>query len=188
MDRRLSPNLRVPYLGEPQGRWRTLTFLAVLRCDRLDAPCVVDGSINGASFLAYVEQVLVPTLRPRDIVVMDNLGSHKRQAIRRSIRAADAKLFLLPPYSPDFNPIEKIFASSRPRCEKAPNEPSRRRGNASARSATHSPPQKVSTTSKTPAMCKLKQTCSKQRRFRTGTSSRTAHDAGCRAGRIRPCG
>jgi transposase len=94
----------------PHGRWRTLTFLAALRCDRLDAPCVVDGPINGASFLAYVEQVLVPTLRPGDIVVMDNLGSHKRQAIRRAIRAAGAKLFFLPPYSPDLNPIEQAFA------------------------------------------------------------------------------
>jgi transposase len=94
----------------PHGRWRTLTFLAALRRDRVDAPCVVDGPINGQSFLAYVEQVLVPTLRPGDIVVMDNLGSHKRRAIRRAIRAIGAKLLFLPPYSPDLNPIEQVFA------------------------------------------------------------------------------
>jgi transposase len=93
----------------PHGHWHTLTFLAALRCDRLDAPCVIDGPINGESFLAYVEQVLVPTLKPGDVVIMDNLGSHKRQAIRRAIRAG-AKLFFLPPYSPDLNPIEQVFA------------------------------------------------------------------------------
>ena len=94
----------------PQGNWRTLTFLAALRCDRIDAPCVIDGPINGESFLAYVEQVLVPTLRPGDIVIIDNLGSHKGKAVRRAIRAAGAKLFFLPPYSPDLNPIEQVFA------------------------------------------------------------------------------
>ena len=94
----------------PQGRWRTLTFLAALRCNRIDAPCVIDGPINGESFLAYVEQVLVPTLKPGDIVIIDNLGSHKGKAVRRAIRAAGAKLFFLPKYSPDLNPIEKFFA------------------------------------------------------------------------------
>jgi transposase len=94
----------------PHGRWRTLTFLAALRCDRIDAPCVIDGPINGQSFLAYVEQVLVPTLKPGDVVIMDNLGSHKRQAIRRAIRAGGAKLLFLPAYSPDLNPIEQVFA------------------------------------------------------------------------------
>ena len=94
----------------PQGRWRTLTFLAALRADRIEAPCVIDGPIDGESFLAYVEQILVPTLKPGDIVIMDNLGSHKRQAIRRAIRAAAARLFFLPPYSPDLNPIEQVFA------------------------------------------------------------------------------
>jgi transposase len=103
----------------PHGRWRTLTFLAALRCDRLDAPCVMDGPINGGSFLAYVEQVLVPTLRPGDVVIMDNLGSHKRQAIRRAIRAAGAKLFFLPPYSPDLNPIEQVFAKLKTLLRKA---------------------------------------------------------------------
>ena len=75
----------------PQGRWRTLTFLAALRSDRIAAPCVIDGPINGESFLAYVEQVLVPTLKPGDIVIIDNLGSHKGKAVRRAIRAAGAK-------------------------------------------------------------------------------------------------
>ena len=94
----------------PHGRWRTLTFLAALRCDRIAAPCVIDGPINGLSFRAYVEQFLVPALTAGDIVIMDNLGSHKRETIRRLIRAAGAKLFFLPPYSPDLNPIEQLFA------------------------------------------------------------------------------
>src|ERR1051326_9111104 len=94
----------------PQGRWRTLTFLAALRYDRIAAPCVIDGPINGVSFRAYVEQFLLPTLGPGDIVVMDNLGSHKGQAVRQLIRSAGAKLFFLPRYSPDLNPIEQVFA------------------------------------------------------------------------------
>lgn len=94
----------------PHGRWRTLTFLAALRCDRIDAPCLFDGPINGQKFLAYVEQFLVPTLRPGDIIVLDNLGSHKGKAVRRAIRDAGAKLLFLPPYSPDLNPIEQAFA------------------------------------------------------------------------------
>ena len=94
----------------PHGRWRTVTFLAALRCDRIIAPCVLDGPINGTSFRAYIEQFLVPALNPGDVVVMDNLGSHKGQAVRRLIRAAGAKLFFLPRYSPDLNPIEQVFA------------------------------------------------------------------------------
>jgi transposase len=103
----------------PQGRWRTLTFLAALRYNRIDAPCVIDGPINGLSFLAYVEQVLLPTLSVGDIVIMDNLGSHKRPVIRRLIRAAGAKLFFLPPYSPDLNPIEQVFAKLKTLLRKA---------------------------------------------------------------------
>ena len=103
----------------PHRRWRTLTFLAALRRDRIDAPCVIDGPINGLSFLAYVEQILVPTLSAGDIVIMDNLGSHKRQPIRRAIRAAGAKLFFLPPYSPDLNPIEQVFAKLKTLLRKA---------------------------------------------------------------------
>ena len=94
----------------PHGRWRTMTFLAALRCDQLTAPCVFDGPINGASFLAYVEQQLVRTLRSGDIVIMDNLGSHKSKAVRTAIKAAGARLWFLPPYSPDLNPIEQVFA------------------------------------------------------------------------------
>src|SRR5207253_9356100 len=85
----------------------------------LDAPCVFDGPINGESFKAYVEQVLAPTLRPGNIVVMDNLGSHKGSAIRRAIRAAGAHLLFLPPYSPDLNPIEQVFAKLKTLLRKA---------------------------------------------------------------------
>ena len=94
----------------PYGHWRTLTFLGALRHDRLTAPCVFDGPINGRSFRAYVEQQLVPILKPGDIVVMDNLGSHKSVAIIQMIRAAGAHLLFLPPYSPDLNPIEQAFS------------------------------------------------------------------------------
>ena len=103
----------------PHGKWRTLTFIAALRCDRIDAPCVIDGPINGQSFRAWVEQFLVPTLSPGDIVIMDNLGSHKSQAVRRAIRAAGAKLLFLPPYSPDLNPIEQVFAKLKTLLRKA---------------------------------------------------------------------
>jgi transposase len=103
----------------PHGRWRTLTFLAALRCDRIAAPCVIDGPINGASFRAYVEQFLVPTLAAGDIVIMDNLGSHKGQAVRQLIRAAGAKLFFLPRYSPDLNPIEQVFSKLKTLLRKA---------------------------------------------------------------------
>jgi transposase len=103
----------------PFGHWRTMTFLAALRLDRIDAPCVIDGPINGTSFRAYVEQMLVPTLSPGDVVVLDNLGSHKGKAIRRAIRAVGAKLFFLPPYSPDLNPIEQVFSKLKTLLRKA---------------------------------------------------------------------
>ena len=103
----------------PFGKWQTLTFLAALRTNRIDAPCVVDGPINGRSFQAYVEQILVPALNPGDIVIMDNLGSHKGKAVRKAIRAAGAKLFFLPPYSPDLNPIEQVFAKLKTLLRKA---------------------------------------------------------------------
>ena len=103
----------------PQRHWRTLTFLAALRDDRIDAPCVLDGPINGEAFLAYVEQFLAPTLKRGDIVVLDNLGSHKGKAVRRAIRAAGARLFFLPPYSPDLNPIEQVFAKLKTLLRKA---------------------------------------------------------------------
>jgi transposase len=94
----------------PHGHWRTQTFLAALRSDRIDAPCLLDGPINGRSFTAYVEQFLAPTLKPGDVVIMDNLGSHKGPAVRQAIRARGAHLLFLPPYSPDLNPIEQVFA------------------------------------------------------------------------------
>ncbi len=94
----------------PHGRWTTMTFLAALRHDRVEAPWLLEGPINGESFRLYVDQVLIPTLRPGDIVIMDNLSSHKSSAVRRAIRAAGAKLFFLPKYSPDLNPIEMLFS------------------------------------------------------------------------------
>lgn len=94
----------------PHGHWKTSTFVAALRSDRIEAPWLLDRPINGESFLVYVEEVLAPTLKPGDIVVMDNLGSHKGKAVRQAIRAAGAKLLFLPKYSPDLNPIEQFFA------------------------------------------------------------------------------
>jgi len=96
-----------------------MTVLAALRHDRITAPCVIDGPINGESFRAYVEQFLVPTLQPGDIVIMDNLGSHKGGSIRRLIRAVGARLFYLPPYSPDLNPVEQVFAKIKTLLRKA---------------------------------------------------------------------
>ncbi len=93
----------------PHGHWRTMTFIAALRCDRLDAPCVFDGPINGQCLRAWIDQQLVATLKPGDIVVLDNLGSHKAKAVRQTIRAADARLWFLPPYSPDLNPTSRCM-------------------------------------------------------------------------------
>ena len=94
----------------PHRRWKTMTFVAALRHDRIEAPWLLDGPINGQRFRLYVEKVLLPTLKSGDIVIMDNLGSHKGKTIRTAIRAAGAKLFFLPKYSPDLNPIEQVFA------------------------------------------------------------------------------
>jgi len=94
----------------PHGRWKTMTFLAALRHDRIEAPWFLEGPIDGESFRLYVEKVLLPTLRPGDIVIMDNLGSHRGKTVRQLIRSAGAKLFFLPKYSPDLNPIEQVFA------------------------------------------------------------------------------
>ncbi len=103
----------------PHGHWQTLTFIAALRHDRITAPCVIDGPINGEYFLAYVAQNLVPTLEAGDIVIMDNLGSHKGRAVRNAIRATGAHLLFLPPYSPDLNPIEQVFAKLKALLRKA---------------------------------------------------------------------
>ena len=94
----------------PWGHWNTTTFIAALRVNRIDAPWLLDGPINGDSFCTYVERELVPTLKPRDIVIADNLGSHKNKAARKAIRDVGARLVLLPKYSPDLNPIEQVFA------------------------------------------------------------------------------
>jgi len=94
----------------PHGKWRTLTFLAALRANGLKAPCVFDGPVNGEAFRAWVAQMLVTELSPGDIVVMDNLGSHKGAETRNLIRSAGARLWFLPPYSPDLNPIEQTFS------------------------------------------------------------------------------
>lgn len=94
----------------PCSHWQTHTVLATLRLDGLTAPAVLDGPIDNPSFLAYVEQILVPTLRPGDIVVLDNLAVHKQPAVRTAIEQAGGRLHFLPPYSPDFNPIELAFA------------------------------------------------------------------------------
>ena len=103
----------------PHGHWKTTTFTAALRLEGLTAPMVLDGPMNAGAFQAYVEQVLVPTLKPGDIVVMDNLPAHKPLSVRRSIEAAGAALFYLPPYSPDFNPIEMAFAKLKAILKKA---------------------------------------------------------------------
>ena len=94
----------------PHGHWKTTTLIAGLRQDAIVAPYILDGPIDGETFLAYVEQVLAPTLAPDDVVVMDNLSSHKVAGVRAAIEATGASLLYLPPYSPDFNPIENIFA------------------------------------------------------------------------------
>jgi transposase len=94
----------------PHGHWKTLTFIAALRVDRVDAPWVIDGPINGELFTLYVEKILAPTLAKGDVVILDNLGSHKGQAARRIVRQAGAHMLFLPPYSPDLNPIEQLFA------------------------------------------------------------------------------
>ena len=98
----------------PHGHWKTTTFIAALRHDRITAPCVFDGPINGASFLAWVQQALVPTLSAGDIVIMDNLSSHKVAGVHEAIEAVGATPLYLPPYSPDLNPIEQVFAKPRP--------------------------------------------------------------------------
>ncbi len=103
----------------PHGHWKTTTFVAGLRKDAVTAPCVVDTPINGTIFKAYVEQFLAPSLRPGDIVIMDNLSSHKVHGVREAIEAAGASLRYLPPYSPDLNPIEQLFAKIKALLRKA---------------------------------------------------------------------
>ena len=96
--------------GVPHGHWKTTTFVGALRLTGMTAPMVLDGPMTGAWFFSYVEQVLFPTLRRGDVVILDNLPAHKGSAVREAIEAAGARLLFLPPYSPDFNPIENAFA------------------------------------------------------------------------------
>jgi transposase len=103
----------------PHGHWKTTTFTGALRLKGLTAPMVLDGPMNAAAFLAYIEQVLVPTLTAGDVVVMDNLPAHKPASVRRAIEATGALLFYLPPYSPDFNPIEMAFSKLKAMLKKA---------------------------------------------------------------------
>jgi transposase len=109
--------------GVPHGHWKTTTFVAGLRSSGIAAPFVLDGPINRNAFEVYVEKVLVPELKPGDIVVMDNLSNHKGAAVRAMIEAAGASLLYLPPYSPDFNPIEKAFSKLKAHLRKAAERP-----------------------------------------------------------------
>jgi len=103
----------------PHGHWKTSTFVAGLRAEGITAPLVIDGAMNGATFLAYVEQFLAPTLKPGELVIMDNLPSHKVAGVREAIAARGAQLIYLPPYSPDLNPIEQAFAKLKALLRKA---------------------------------------------------------------------
>lgn len=112
MSRRYGRSLKGERLvaAVPHSHWKTTTFVAALRCDGMTAPMVLDGAMTGDIFVAYVEQVLAPSLRPGDVVIMDNLSCHKREQVRVAIEAAGGRLKYLPPYSPDLNPIENAFA------------------------------------------------------------------------------
>ncbi len=105
--------------GVPHGHWKTTTFVGGLRLGGMTAPMVLDGPMTGAWFLAYVEQILVPTLRLGDVVILDNLPAHKGAAVRDAVEAAGARLLFLPPYSPDFNPIENAFSKLKALLRKA---------------------------------------------------------------------
>ena len=140
----------------PHGHWETATFLAALRSDRIDAPRLFDGPINGERFRAYVEQFLVPTLKAGDVVILDNLGSHKGKAVRKAIRDVGARLVFLPKYSPDLNPIEQLFVKLKPCCEKSEREPTRPSPPPAAKSSNAFPQANAPPTSQTQAMRKTK--------------------------------
>jgi len=136
----------------PHGHWKTTTFLAALRHDRIDAPWLFDGPIDGESFRTYVEKVLVPTLRPGDIVIMDNLGSHKAKAVRQLIRAAGAKLILLPKTHRTGTRSSRSSPRSNTSCARPPPAPSKPSAPRSAKSSEHLHPTNAPTISKTQAM------------------------------------
>jgi transposase len=133
----------------PHGHWKTTTFLAALRHDRITAPMVTDGPINGALFTAYVETFLVAELKPGDVVVMDNLSCHKIEAVREAIEAAGAELLFLPPYSPDLNPIEQVFAKLKALLRKAAKRTVSALWNEIGRLLDRFPPTNAQTTSPT---------------------------------------
>lgn len=125
--------------GVPHGHWKTTTFTGALRLTGMTAPFVYDGAMNGNVFLAYVEQVLAPTLSPGDVVVMDNLPAHKAAGVRDAIETTGARLMFLPPYSPDFNPIENAFSKLKALMRPKPRGQSQPCGPPSDRSSTSSP-------------------------------------------------
>jgi DDE superfamily endonuclease len=133
----------------PQGKWKTATFLAALRNDRIDAPCLFDGPINGERFHAYVEQFLAPTLKPGDIVILDNLGSHKGKAVRQTIRNVGARLVFLPKYSPTSIRSSRSSPSSKLCCEKREREPTRRSPTPAPKSSPSTRPPSAPHTSRT---------------------------------------
>lgn len=137
----------------PHGHWKTTTFVGALRLEGMTAPMVLDGAMNGPAFLAYVEQVLAPTLQPGDIVVMDNLPAHKLAEVRDAIHAAGAELRFLPPYSPDFNPIEMAFSKLKAFLRKAATRTRDDLWRAIGKGIdTFTPPSNASTTSLLPDM------------------------------------
>ena len=131
----------------PHGHWKTTTFVGALRLSGMTAPMVLDGAMHGTAFLAYVEQVLVPSLKPGDIVVMDNLACHRSAAVRDAIQGAGAELRFLPPYSPDFNPIEMAFSKLKASLKRRAVAPSTNSGRPSAKPQTTSARPSAKTTS-----------------------------------------
>ena len=140
----------------PHSHWETATFLAALRSGRIDAPCLFDGPINGERFRAYVEQFLVPTLKAGDVVILDNLGSHKGKAVRKAIRDVGARLVFLPKYSPTSTRSSSSSPSSKPCCEKSEREPTRPSPPPAAKSSNAFPQANAPATSETHAMLKTK--------------------------------
>ncbi len=136
----------------PHGRWKTMTFLAALRHDRIEAPWFIEGPIDGDSFRLYVENVLLPMLRPGDIVVIDNLASHRGKVVRQLIRSAGAKLFFLPKYSPDLTPSSRSSPSSSTSCEKLQPERSKRFTSPSVKFSGSSRPKNAQVISQTQDM------------------------------------